>query len=257
MIKQKPVFVEGNILTKEMLTAVTEFAYAYPMCLYTGYSDGIISGFSVTTTKERIVIEKGLVCFDGVVFVFAEDMELPYYISEDEVYLKLKYGGCKEERSHVAYAFSLEIDDVLPEKNELEICRFRLQRDAELRYIYDDFEDFQTEYDTINRIHTLVASKEVPTMQADILNRFAKEMLAVHIDDPLDIQFCMQILSTNQPLPMHGICAYLHLKLEVPFVVRSHGEVFLKLLQILEGERAKGRTGKVRSSAGKRKIMIE
>lgn len=257
MIKQKPVFVEGNILTKEMLSAITEFAYAYPMCLYTGYCDGIISGFSITTTNEMIQIGQGLVCFSGEVFVFSKMMEIPLFVTEEEVYLKLCYGGASEKRSHIAYEFSLQIDAVLPKENELELCRFRLQNDAKLRDRHVDFEDMNTEYDTVNILHTLVASAEVATLQLAILKRFAMEMMETFLEETVDIQFCMQILSANEPIPLYGISAYLHFKLSLPFEIRTHIAIYEYLRKIVESERGKGRTGKTKLHGGKRKIMIE
>lgn len=69
-------FKNGSLLTKEML----ECMYDYPInvldCLYSNYSNGIISGFDVIEKEKLIYITKGLLKLDNSIYIMKEDFNI-------------------------------------------------------------------------------------------------------------------------------------------------------------------------------------
>jgi len=277
MNKLIPKFVDGNILTKEMLTALSEFSFSVPDLLYQGYSDGIVSGLTITVENNQIKVTKGVVLLQGQQFLIEQDTYLSYTPSNQVTYVMLTYEGSKDTKGSVKhhYEIALKNEKQAESASEIELCRFKLQKNARLRWRYDDFEDLNTEYDTINLIHSPIASKYQSTLHPEILKRFAREMLSFHLEDTVDIMFCMQIVGSNEAMNVEGILTYISLKAkdeptmeedvttqeeytskEEP-IIMEHKDIYKKLLGILQAEQRKVKKEKAKKIQEKQVIWID
>lgn len=57
-----PIFTESHILRKEMLEALSDYGILYHQYFYKGYANGIVTGCELTTTKEAIIVNPGVLC---------------------------------------------------------------------------------------------------------------------------------------------------------------------------------------------------
>ena len=101
-------------------------------------------------------------------------------------------------------------DEREPEaEQELELARFKLQPGARLRWEYVDFYDYETEFDTINRIYTPYATLGRPGIWPEILKSFARTLLQYPVKNPWDQAFCLDCLQLKEAMPYEAVCAYL------------------------------------------------
>ena len=101
----------------------------------------------------------------------------------------------------------------LSAEQELELARFKLQAGARLRSDYVDFYDYETEFDTVNRIYVPYAAPDHPGIWPQILKSFARELLKYAVTDPWDCAFCLQCLQRKEAMPYEAVRAYLHARL--------------------------------------------
>ena len=102
------------------------------------------------------------------------------------------------------------------ETRYLELCRFKLQPGARLRYTYTSFADRETEYDTLNTIHAPFCGMGRPTLSPEITAHFAREALAAGADGT-DALFCMMLLSSKEPVQAEALEAYIQSSRELIF----------------------------------------
>lgn len=98
------------------------------------------------------------------------------------------------------------------ERCYMELCRFKLQLGAYLRYTYTSFEDQETEYNTLNNIHAQFCGMGRATLSPEITAHFVWEALAVEADS-LDAVFRMTLLSAREPVQAKALETYIHFKL--------------------------------------------
>ena len=70
------------------------------------------------------------------------------------------------------------------ERCYMELCRFKLQPGAYLRYTYTSFEDRETECNTLNNIHAPICGLGRATLSLEITAHFVWEALAAKADCP-------------------------------------------------------------------------
>ena len=69
MIKQAtPIFQEAHILRKTMMEALSDYVFLTDRFFYKGYGDGILAGCELTTTRDTIVLNEGVILYDGQLF---------------------------------------------------------------------------------------------------------------------------------------------------------------------------------------------
>lgn len=76
-----------------------------------------------------------------------------------------------------------------------------------------DFYDYETEFDTVNRIYVPYAAPDHPGIWPQILKSFARELLKYAVTDPWDCAFCLQCLQSKEAMPYEAVRAYLHARL--------------------------------------------
>lgn len=257
IIRHLPNFEDGVIIRAEKMKQLSDQVFLLPNLIYYNYTNGIISGCEVYESNGNLVLTKGVICLDEKLFIIDKNIEIPYYSTDKLTYLKITCLDKCFNKNGDKYIFSINLSEEQINKNydEIELCRFKLQKGARLRYIYDDFEDMNTEFDTINIIYTKHSSKNFPTVSLKILKNFSKEMLSLNPLDQIDIFFCMQILGLNNVMNVEEIVYYIESKTNQKIDNINNYKIYRELLKILNNERSKMREEKI-VKREKKKILI-
>lgn len=230
-----PIFNRGHILRQEMLEALSDYSYRFGELMYMGYTDGIISGCRLTTTKDTIMINQGILCFQGKLFLIKEPISVGYRPTNTICTLKACYLGESRTESFVTYEVDIVLGgDSTEREGQIELCRFTLQPGACLRHDYIGFEDRCTEYDTLNTLHSPYAAPGQSTLSPDITKAFAREMLDCPLECQTDLSFCLDLLSRRDPISAEAISAYIRLRTGGDEVRESNQELYEGLLGILK-----------------------
>lgn len=257
IIQALPVFKDAHILRRSMLEALSDYAYLSGKLLYTGYGDGILSGCELTTTKEKIILNEGALLYKGEMFFIKEPAEVPYFPTNTATALKLFISEPKEDKSLVYREMEVRLTEVGSSVDGMELCRFKLQEGARLRYEYQDFFDRDTEFDTLNCVHVPYAVQGGSTLSPKITKAFAREMLAIKGLPTEDVQFCLQLLGRESPADNGMLAAYIEWREGKELKGQGNREIFSGLARILKkagtGEDSKeGSSGRM-----KWKMMVE
>ena len=122
---------------------------------------------------------------------------------------------------------------------ELELCRFRLQEGARLRDRHENFEDFSTEYDTVDFTYAPWAGKYSSVLNPALMQQFAREMIKKDEKGIEDISFAMAVLAGGGQVGAEAVREYIRLKTGV----RPKGGIrsmYDGLLNVLKEEEQKG-----------------
>lgn len=173
-----PVFEPKRLLKKEMLENLRDFPRSLFGLQYQNYSDGILYGCDITGTETGMILLPGILCYKGVPYF----LERPYPVSckaEGKMaYVKVHFWDKTIGSGGEEYLSQIIVDEQEPDaEQELELARFKLQAGARLRSDYVDFYDYETEFDTVNRIYVPYAAPDHPGIWPQILKSFARELL--------------------------------------------------------------------------------
>lgn len=253
-----PLFRSGHILRQEMLEAVSDHSYRFGELLYMDYSDGILSGCRLTTTRDTIILNPGILCFHKKLLYVKEPIAVAYSPTGRLSVLKASYLGESMTESCITY----ELDFVLSEdgsvrEGQIELCRFTLQTGAYLRCEYVDFEDRSTEYDTLNTIYSPWAFLGQSTLSPDITRAFAKEMMDCPLEDPVDINFCLQLLSSPDPISRDAIEAYIKIRRRGRELATGNEALYSGLAEILKEVKRGNHTFKETGKGRRRMILVD
>ncbi len=239
LVQTIPLFQDAHLLRRGMLEALSDYTFLFQEYIYKGYGDGILTGCELTATEDVIILGKGILLFENRPYLLKEPMMATYHPTNNLTMLKLKFSDEMRDPNYIYREMELAFSDQTNmQKGEMELCRFTLQEGARLRYRYRDFEDRDTIYDTLNRVHVPYASLGGSTLSPDITRSFAAEMLELSSITDYDALFCTQILGQNQPLGPEALRAYLRRKgTEEPIGGTNH-ELYMGLADILK--RARG-----------------
>ena len=257
MIKLIPVFKDGSILRTEMLQKLSEFAFVLPNLMHVGFTDGVVEGCDITAQDGQILVSKGVVIFGGQLFLMDQEVAVDYHPTNKTTWLNLCYFGEEVVGNGIHHKFSIALSEEKTKEHEIGLCSFKLQEGAKLRFVYDDFEDLNTEYDTINLLHTQYASKKIPALNPNVLKLYANELLSFHPQSALDIAFCMQIIGSNSSIHMDAVITYIFLKTGVKIDKIANINIYRSLLSILKEERMKVSGTKTRNIIKKRTILVD
>ncbi len=237
LVQAVPVFQDAHILRRSMLEALSDYAFLTNQYLYKGYADGILAGCELTTTKDAVILNEGVLLFEGQLFLVKEPMMVNYHPTNVLNILRLKFSDVMRDANFIYREVDMLLaDNREMQKSEMELCRFTLQEGAELRYRYRDFEDRNTDYDTLNQVHAPYAAHGGSTLAPDIVRNFAEEALDISGISDYDALFCMQILQQgNCPIPKAALKAYL--KRKGKQAEDSNLGVYLALAEILREQK--------------------
>jgi len=253
-----PLFNSGRLLKIEMLDELRDFPREFFDIRLEEYSDGIISGCHIDVSDNFIVIQKGIIKYQEVLYILKEDKKIEYESNNKLMILKIKFLPSKEDKDFINNSTEVYLDENLNiESDEIEICRFKLRSGAKLRINYIDFNDLCTEYDTVNTINAPYAAYGESSLKPDILRRFGKELLKSEVSEAWDISFGMTCVQSKDPIEKEIIIDYLTYKLNIEIKEYSNKELYLYLLEILNsikgGARGNGHQGRGRY----KKILID
>jgi hypothetical protein len=220
-------------LRKEILESMRDLAAHEQAARYSGHSAGILAGCGLFESDMNIGVSEGLVKFGGRVYTLSGRDSVPYMPVDAWTVLKIRFGGEERTRDFSLYSGRLVLDentDILP--NEMELGRFKLKHGSRLRTQYEDFQDIETEYDTVNLINVPYAAVGEPTISPLILTHFAREAYPL-ARETLDIAFCGAILSNGGAMSRESISQYLWRRLGMGTGQFSNKEMHRHLSAIL------------------------
>ena len=253
-----PLFNSGRLLKIDMLEELRDFPREFFNIRFKEYSNGIISGCDIDVSDNFIVIQKGIIKYQDVLYILKEDKKIAYECNNQLMILKVKFLSTKEEADFINNTAEVYLDEKLEiEANEIEICRFKLRTGAKLRINHVDFNDLSTEYDTVNTINAPYAAYGESSLNPEILRRFGRELLKCNLSEPWDISSGMTCVQSNDPVQKEIIVSYLVYKLNIEIKDYSNEEIYYYLLEVLNaikgGTRGHGHQGRSRYN----KILID
>lgn len=254
-----PLFDSGNLLTKEMLNALRDYSFGFSENLFEGYSDGVLKGCKLTTTEDTLIIKKGMIVFEGRLYLINNQEMIRYYPTNELALLKICFREEHKTDNFIYRELKLKITkETTTQDDEIELCRFKLQKGSKLRTDYTAFNDRTTEFDTISTIHTPFAAYGASSLSSDITMAFAKEAMQYQCTHPLDAVFCMQALNTNgMALPKDVIIHYIANRLQIPFKDHTNSQLFQNLNTILQTIKMQKDITRLGARPGRNKIIID
>ena len=252
-----PLFEQAHVLRTAMLTALRDYAYEYGQLIHEDYSDGIVSGCTLTTTVDTITVKRGVIRYGGHLYLITEPLALPYYPTDQWTVFKL---GFKDEAKKDGYIYR-EVEVALSDnlgitKQEMELCRFKLQAGAKLRMKYVDFADRNTEFDTLNIIYAPFAAHGVSSLSPNITRAFAREAIPYAMDS-VDTAFCLQALNANSAMSRETILFYIANKLKAAYSDCDNLAMFEALQTILNQIKANGEREVARKQKQRREVIVD
>lgn len=257
-IQRLPIFKSGNILKQEMMESLKQYMVDYTILKYSGYSDGILRGCNLTVTDNRIVLHNGIFIFGGMPFYIKDTFSIMSRPTNTVKAIIVKAGEAEYERCFETRRIEFVLSDVEEiSHTDVEICRFRLQQGAKLRYQYRDFEDMNTEFDTVCLVHSQWAAFGGNSLSYYILHQFAADMLKTNGVTQEDRQFIGQIFAANgETLAPECINNYTAGRLNRPYGKRKVDEMYADLLQILKTAKT-GKKGMAARDIKERRIIVD
>lgn len=251
-----PKFEALHILRQSMLCDVRDRAFDTLPLLYQDYSDGIISGCRMMTTKETITVQPGLIKHAGFIYYLQEPMTIAYRPTDEYAILKLRFAAPTEQQGAMVYELDLDLtNDLTLTPDEMELCRFKLKRGSILRVNYVDFFDRTTEFDTVNNIYAPYAAVGKSTLSPDITQAFAREASKFTLTE-FDRQFCLTAL-TGQPMSAEAIGFYICQRLQQEEQEWDNASLFDGLTRVLDEIRPAGLRECRRERRRRREVLVD
>lgn len=252
-----PLFENIHVLKTRMLTELRDYAYEFGSLLYEGASDGIVSGCAITTTRDTITLNRGILRYGGNLYLITEPITMTYHPTDVYTLFKLAF---KEETRRNGYIYR-EVEASLTDRlelldGEIELCRFKLKTGARLRDAYMDFSDRNTEFDTVNRIHVPFSASGESSISPEITRAFALEAIDCSVD-AIDMAFIMRALDAKRALSRDTVIAYIAVKQKKKFEACGNLEIFEALLAILYELRDNGEREMVKPRRRPRHIIVD
>jgi len=193
-----PLFTKGRVLKKESVEYLRDFPYDLVSLAHDGYSDGILSGFSIRSSDDEscIQISKGALKYQGdIIVVPGNTFEMTEY--GEFLYAKLVLGKCRETVDKKIRPIEMKIGrSGAKEDNEIELGRFCLNIGAILRCEYDSFSDLRTPENTLDITRVPYAGYEAPTLHPRVIKEYAQAVLA-YSQEPADTAFALMCLNAS------------------------------------------------------------
>lgn len=231
-----PLFEKKRILRAEMLEQLRDYPKDLIQLSFDGFGNGIVKGCEISWEKDCLTIHKGMIYYNGNLYFLRQPYELECKANDRLRYVKVQFLTEVVEIGKVSGSTRILLEEKeVDEACELELGRFRLQEGARLRDCYEDFEDYSTRYDTVNRIYAPYAVLGGTTLQPDIIKSFAKEMLQKQVSDPYDISFALLVLGNEGKVGIDCIKQYLQIKMKQNISMKNE-EVYDCFLQLLKKE---------------------
>ncbi|MBO4749965.1 MAG: hypothetical protein J5546_06565 [Lachnospiraceae bacterium] len=230
-----PVFESGCVLTREMLDLMENMTLDLSSLLLDGFSDGIVSGCGVSMQNGIISIARGIVKIKDHVLFIPGGLEVGVTAGNEWHVLQLRFGTPYREDNFLVRKVTLELsNDLSGGEDVIEVCRFRLQGGAQLRNQYRDYQDLNTEYDTVNEIYAKWSGYGKASVSNRVLEGFAKEAIRRGIQNPQDESFVQMVLNLNgRSMARDSIQFYISSRLSRPYKDLTNMEIYVGLGEVL------------------------
>ena len=206
-----PVFEAKRLLKKEMLDNLRDYPRNLFTIQYQNYSDGILFGCELEETRGGLNIMPGILYYKSIPYFLEKPYRVVCEAEGKQAYLKVRFWDKAAGSGGVEYLSQVVVDEQPPNpEHEMELARFKLQPGARLRTEYTDFYDYDTEYDTVNRIHVPYAAPEGSGIWPGMFQCFARAMLRNTMTNPWDHAFCFSCLQLKEAMPYEVARAYLN-----------------------------------------------
>lgn len=210
-----PVFEAKRLLKKDMLENLRDFPRNLFYLQYQNYSDGILCGCAVEGREAGLTILPGILCYKGIPYFLDKPYQVSCKAEGRLTYIKVHFWDKTIGNGAEEYSTQILVDEEPPDaEQELELGRFKLQPGARLRTEYVDFYDYETEFDTVNRIYAPYAAPDHPGIWPQICRCFAGELLKRRVAEPWDSAFCLGCLQLKEAMPYEAVRAYLNMRLK-------------------------------------------
>ncbi len=250
-----PNFAKGRILKIEMLENLRDFSRGMLEVFTENLSDGVVRGLEANVSKDIITFTKGIVKYQGNVYLINENLSIDYKATDVDVLIKLVFLEQSLEVDYKIQYVAITLDaDTKVKENEIELGRFKLKHGAYLRTDYKDLDDYTTEYNTINLINVPYANVDEHTLTPKFINSYGLEILKTHTENVWDITFatsCINIKNVSRSL----ILSYINKKLAEENEKLTNDEIHKKLIIILKKVREENRYEKAPVRARKTIIL--
>ncbi len=252
---EAPVFVHKNILKKDMLEELRDYPLMVSKMMLADCSDGVLKGTGITWEDGVLKVHPGLILHGGNIYRMEEACSLRCPPASQLTYVKVRFVTMDYEKDRMGGFGDVYLDDRLPEQGEIELGRFRLQEGARLRCEYENFEDYQTEFDTVNRIHMPYVCPGGVSLWPELFMEFALELLKTGTEDSYDISFAMQILGSKGQISQELVTFYVEKRMGKKVMDWSNQVIFEKLLNILKEQKA-GNGGLKRQQNNTKQMLL-
>lgn len=207
-----PIFEKGKILDKEMLDELKNLNLDYINTLYFSKSDGVIYGINPEISKNKIVINPGLIKYNGELFKILNKREVEIPLEDGSyIYLLQKINKVLNDK-FLELKFELKL---LKNETELtdgfEIFRILRREGADLKEPVR-IVGIDKEYNTLNLINLKLSTLSGSILNSKLLKLYAKDMLENKKLDACERVMCMYILNSNYEREF--ILKYLNLSFE-------------------------------------------
>ena len=206
-----PKFEKGRILKSEMLENIRDFPRSIIDIMFENETDGILYGAKVHIIEDGVLaILPGMIRMEELLYISQETIFVKYRCTNEMNYLKVKCGGETREPDYNRAISQVVLEDSPCKPNELELCRFKLREGAKLRENHTDFHDFNTEFDTINRIFADYVSHGTITLAPEIILKFARELMQCKNLEAIDYSLCFLAIQNQGVIDSEILINYLN-----------------------------------------------
>lgn len=252
---ESPVFVHKNILKKDMLEELRDYPLIISRMMLEDCGNGVLKGTGITWEDQVLRVHPGLILFGGNIYRMEEECSLMCPPVDQLTYIKVRFVTMDFEKDRIGGLGDVYIDERPPEDGEVELGRFRLQEGARLRCEYESFEDYQTEFDTVNRIYMPYVCPGGTGLWPKLLMEFAIELMKTGTENIYDVSFATQVMGAKGQISQELVVWYVEKNTEKKVTDFSNRLFYESLLHILR-ERKTGNSGFTRPQNNTRQMLL-
>lgn len=253
-----PLFERNRILKKELLWSLRDYSFSHVQLEYQEYGQGMIRGCALDFHEDELIVGPGILKCGRFICLITEEERIPFAPANQMQFLKFQVETDQSSPDYIAYKVELHLDmDEVQGDNEFELCRFNLRHGARLRGDYTDFADMDTEYDTVNLIHSSWGGLGGKTLSPKITGIFSEAMLASANVRPEDRAFAYLCLSQPGAVPAAVLNDYVCSRLgEGEKFPEGNLSLYEKMCDILSDAR-QGGTGITKKRRERHRILVD
>ncbi|MGL4862231.1 hypothetical protein [Cetobacterium sp.] len=208
-----PIFEKGKILDKDMLDELKNLNLDYVNTLYFSKSDGVIYGIDPEVKGNKIIINPGLIKYNGELFkiLIKKEVEIPLEDGEYRYFLQKVDKTLNDKFLELNFELKL-LSSEEKERNGFEIFRILRREGADLKEPIQII-GIEKVYNTLNLINLKISTFSGTNLSSKLLKLYAQNMLEIKRLDTYERIICMYILNSNHEREF--ILKYLNLSSEV------------------------------------------